>query len=315
MSRSLNFKAVGWAMDVRGVSANAWRLLIMMAGYAHNERFEVWAACSTLAEDAELSVSSVRRALKELMERGLLVHVAARFRDDGARSTNSYALQVGRISIIPGQENVVDLPDGIAISDPPLVNLTRGPSHSSDEGALVTADQCKESIIEGGNEGNPSPIIPKQELMLYEAQPDGIMTESEIVQAFIERWDVLAGKVRRLSKISRFEDKRRASLLARVAEFEPSRHRASVLALIDRVLATIEGSRFLRGEKVDWKVDPTWALKPASFLKLEETGYAQDYGNLDRARPEDRSTVEAGRKALELLRSRRPRPPSDQYST
>jgi hypothetical protein len=62
---------------------------------------------------------------------------------------------------------------------------------------------------------------------------------------------------------------RRAAAAARIRE-----HRPDPLAWWRSVLATVNASPFLRGEKGDWVASFDWLLKPANLLKVEEGAYA-----------------------------------------
>jgi hypothetical protein len=132
------------------------------------------------------------------------------------------------------------------------------------------------------------------------------LTEAEIVDAFVDRWQALSAEVERFEPIGRIGDKRKAALLARVKEYVPKLERDAVLALLDRVMATVRGSRFLRGEVKPFKAHPAWIVTPTYFPKLEETGYAQDAvaggGGYEPAG--GRSHVAAGQAVRDILHAR-----------
>jgi hypothetical protein len=132
------------------------------------------------------------------------------------------------------------------------------------------------------------------------------ITEAEIVDAFVDRWQALSVDIERFKPIGRIGDKRTASLIARVREYVPKLEREPVIALLDRVFATVRGSRFLRGEMKPFKASPEWMLTPTYFPKLEETGYAQDAvaggGGYEPAG--GRSHVAAGQAVRDILDAR-----------
>jgi hypothetical protein len=289
---SNQYDAITWAIRVRGVSAGAYRLLIELAKRVGKRGFDVWPSYSTMAEDAELSVSSARRCVDELIAARLLEKIS-NTRPNGATSSNVLRLQVRSIHSFEGRKTQHIRPDDGQEEDEHeteegVLNLDRGGAQN-EQGALFTAEHG-------------------MELESYELEStEQYMSDIEIADAFVERWNTLADECEKLSRITKLGDKRKASLLARISDYEPKKDRARVAALIDRVLETIRGSRFLRGESgKPFKATPDWALTPKYFPKLEETGYAQDAlaGGSEPAAFGGRSHIATGQAVVDVLNAR-----------
>ena len=171
---SNGYDAITWAIRARGISAGAYRLLIALARRVGKRGFDVWPSHEKMSEDAELSVSSVRRHLAEL-EAARLILIVPRQRASGARSSNAYRLQVMIAhSFATGATQWVRPDDGQdddADDGDEHVNLDRGGAQI-EQGALFTGEQASELESLGTNLTEPS------------------LTDDEIVRRFRKRWDV-----------------------------------------------------------------------------------------------------------------------------
>ena len=73
------------------LSARAKQVLVYLHDRA-NKDGESWYAIGTMARDLSLSRSTIKRALAELIRQGR-VEMRARFRENGARTSNRYRIQ------------------------------------------------------------------------------------------------------------------------------------------------------------------------------------------------------------------------------
>lgn len=74
-------------------------LLLTMADKANDDGSGIYASIKTLAEDSEMSVSTVRRLIKDFLDEGVLIHVGERKCVNGY--TNEYSLVEGAIDKLP----------------------------------------------------------------------------------------------------------------------------------------------------------------------------------------------------------------------
>lgn len=88
----MSFQAMAKAVEIK-LPFHEKFVLIMLANYA-NEEGRCWPAVATLASDTGLSVAAVKKALKKLVERGLITRQS---QSKGGRRTSSiYCFQWGK---------------------------------------------------------------------------------------------------------------------------------------------------------------------------------------------------------------------------
>lgn len=88
----MSVSAITWAFGLEGINPARKFVLVTLANYA-DENNSCFPGQDKLARDVGTSVSTVRRALKELEEAGYIVR-ERRYREDGYRSSDRYFLQV-----------------------------------------------------------------------------------------------------------------------------------------------------------------------------------------------------------------------------
>ena len=72
------------------LSSKAKMVLLYLHGRA-NQKGESWYAINTIAKELCLSRSSIKRAMRELIQRGK-IEKRARFRENGGNTSNLYSL-------------------------------------------------------------------------------------------------------------------------------------------------------------------------------------------------------------------------------
>ena len=87
----MSIAALNWAFAMRGVSVSQKVVLISLANFSDESGYS-FPAIKTIAEMSCMSGSSVRRALADLCERGIL-RIDHRFRADGSQTSSGYFLQ------------------------------------------------------------------------------------------------------------------------------------------------------------------------------------------------------------------------------
>jgi hypothetical protein len=83
------------AMDIDAPDVAAWAVLVCMARHASEDGDLSWTGNDTLAAESKQSVASVRRALKRLVEAGLIEAQPRRYRRDGSRASDCFRVTFG----------------------------------------------------------------------------------------------------------------------------------------------------------------------------------------------------------------------------
>lgn len=178
-----NMEAITWALHARGISPTAFRLLIQLCSHVNSARddFDVWPKHKTIAKEAEISVSGVKRHIAELVDGGF-IEVRPSMRDDGAKSSNVYRIMVNTQHQMPGGVQV-NVTSGTVQSDP-------CPQPSSDLSPQVTADPCKEPLEEITSEilnitpppTEPLPLLPAGDLFEVEFSDSKAVATKGVVE-------------------------------------------------------------------------------------------------------------------------------------
>lgn len=88
----MSFQAMAKAVEIK-LPTHEKFVLIMLANYA-NEQGKCWPSVATLSGDTGLSLAAVKKALKKLVERGL---ISRQSQSKGGRKTSSmYSFQWGK---------------------------------------------------------------------------------------------------------------------------------------------------------------------------------------------------------------------------
>lgn len=88
-------QSLAWAMSIRNIDASSFRVLIALVNRANHRTGECFPSHKVIADDAEMSVATVKRVIERLVERGL-VTVHPQSRDNGAKSVNRYRLAIAQ---------------------------------------------------------------------------------------------------------------------------------------------------------------------------------------------------------------------------
>lgn len=96
----MSIQAVGWAIEVQTGSASRKVVLITLANYA-DPQGDCWPSQATLARDTELSDRTVRTAMKELEDLGLISR-KKRFDKEGKQTTDMVTVHYQGRKYFPG---------------------------------------------------------------------------------------------------------------------------------------------------------------------------------------------------------------------
>lgn len=125
-------QSLAWAMSIRGIDASSFRVLIALVNRANHRTGECYPSHRLIADDAEMSVATVKRCLERLVEKKL-VTVHPQKRDNGGDSVNRYRLTVAQNELPPAQNELPPQLNG------ELPNRTRNKEHTSRAKALSVA--------------------------------------------------------------------------------------------------------------------------------------------------------------------------------
>jgi len=273
-----NMKAITWGMQVRGLDSGPWRLLMVLCSYVGKKGYEVWPSYNTMAERAETSRASAKRFVALLIERGLIEQAGTKWRENGGRSVNVYRIKVGEIDV---DDVGPDEEDDFTEASDPRVKLNRGGSHSCDPGARVTADPCREPLIEGTSIPEDSPLFlteetPSQDLLgdLVPSDPRSV----DLVDYVQAEWSKLAERYPRIQNPRVISEARKKKIRARAKDVA-GRSGGALTAhdVWDQIFAAIAASAFLRGEAPPTRHYPDpfslsidYITRPAIFLQTLE---------------------------------------------
>jgi hypothetical protein len=97
----VSFQAMAWAVDQKTGSAAAKLILLMLANRADETTGECYPKISRIAQEAEVSIRTVKQHLVTLRTLGL-VEWEHQARADGSRSSNLYRLRLGSVQTARG---------------------------------------------------------------------------------------------------------------------------------------------------------------------------------------------------------------------
>lgn len=158
-----------WAWAVKCPDSSTRIVLLALARRADNQSFECFPRQRLIAEEAQVSVATVKRALDKLVEMEIII-VKPRKRTDGSAASNVYQLLVNTIHLMPSgdEEQVVPVQsdreavqdeEGSAQFEPPLTQtLNSTPS-------LFSTPTSENNLIPSANENKEAPQKPKNEKM------------------------------------------------------------------------------------------------------------------------------------------------------
>ncbi len=322
MNRSM--EAITWAMHARGINPIAWKVLVRgLCARVNNERgdFDVWPSHLMIAEDCEISPSSVKRHLLELEQAGIIQKLP-RWRENGGTTSNCYRLMVRTKHFMP--TGTVDV-DARKVGQADLgvgVNLTQGVGQA-DLGAQVTADLCKEPVKEG-TYPTGTVIPPPTDLFGKPLLTDDQIAQEQrdtLIGSIEQRWHALAKANPVVSDIVAIHDRRRELVFKLI-----DKHAAygSAVEIWDKIFERIAESRLLRGltkpsgdREEPWAATFDWLLskdpktRVFNMMKVLEGNYRDkraDHAGFDPATGRKLTGIEeAGRNVDRRLRESRDR--------
>lgn len=289
-----NMEAVVWALDARGLSLGAWKVLVKMARRVGKRGFDVWPAHRTLAEDSELSVSSVRRAIAELVEGGW-INITARIDKAGDRTSNLYTLQVrmkishpvDEVEIGPDdQDDDASIPEGRSVQSehtPHVQSEQTVPSNRTD--GLFTGERGTtqgEPIQEEESPPTPNGVEPPGEDLFGGALPAIIPPKLE--DTVRDSWNAMKLAHPGIASLDILSPARVTKINARASDVVKDQAKKGNPLTPEQVWTTIfdqiPRSAFLTGRSAPGKgysrplkLTIDYVLRQSEFFKIWEGGY------------------------------------------
>lgn len=284
----MSYDAVQWAIRLK-LAGSPKLTLIVMADLAHSDTGEIFPSMSTLAEMTGQNIKTARANVHRLVELGFLI-------DTGRRVGGTAQIPVYRCNLDAGGKRL---------------------PKSAPKAPDFTAEGCRNRESDHNKKDHKkdtSPLTPQGEkgdcdFNLFGEPIVETKFEDAVADHFFEQWNQLAAQFPALPAIATMPGHRRSALLARLDE-NGAATIADARRIIDTLIERVRGSPFLCGEVKAWAAGPDWVLGPKNFPKTMERRNERDLnGNVAaHDRPGGKSVADAGRAALEVLRSRGTRP-------
>lgn len=288
-----------WAQQAKGVSTSAKWVLMMLAFRVNGQsgNFDVWPSHKCIAEDAEMSVSSVKNHLNELLTAGFLKIIPQVKADGRSKTSNIYRLQVrmsvqtpaGNIKIdcdTAGQDHSQTLAMGSADPQPNFDCTPASTLPIPIANCLPMELLNKNYGSELGHTASDEAPAENQTLDLL-GMPD-VKTKEEIQQedeaqllARIESsWGYLAGKYPGIAAIRGIDDRRARLLMLRTRQAFRADKDISHDEMWGKFFENIEKSSFLKGmappgrdRSEPFRLTFDFILVPKNFSKILEGGF------------------------------------------
>jgi hypothetical protein len=296
MNRTM--EAIVWAMNARGLTLPAWKVNVFLARKVGKRGFDVWPAHKSLAEDCEMSVSSVRRALAELEEGGW-IKISPRLDSAGDRTSNLYTLQVRTKMTFPRDELEITPDD--ADHDP---SIPPGGSVLSEHTPLQKERTVRSNRADGLFTGEQG-MIPEEPIPVEEnpPSPDGEGTPTgdlfgaappepeppSLADYVLARWHELKADEPGVVDPEFITPTQEKKIVARAAEVVRGREKAKLNvptpeAVWDELFVRIRASTFLcgrappgKGRTGPFKLRLDYALRASEFPNILNGAYDDDH--------------------------------------
>lgn len=308
--------ALLWACGARGLSPVAWKVLVKLSQRVGKKGFDVWPSHKLLASNVEISVSTIKRAIAELVEKQFLT-VIATYDARGDRRSNVYRLSVvmdarysdGHTdSLRPDDED--EDGDCPLVQDEPRVQVRTDPQATGGLTPQATGELA-EHIKARTIKEEDSPLPPKGDGREGDANLFGELPASTPLvelagDLFLNQWKLLAQDFPKVSGIELMSERRTGPLMERLTDRGVTKW-ADAEFVIMKLFKRIRGSPFLCGEVKDWAITPDWVLGPKNFGKTMERKNERETAGTGSQRDGGRSAVATGLSVLSMLNERRER--------
>lgn len=283
MSRRLI--ATAWALEARGITPAAWKILMILSHHVNNKRgdFDVWPSQRELAEVCDMPITTLKRHLKELEEKQFLFR-SQRYRENGALSSCTYSLNVKAEMRLPAGSVSHDFEeeDHDDQDDLPIGQSGLGASPTHGLGASPTGGLCSEPLKKEPlkKEDSTPPAKAGEPLRLFgESElPDEKVLLADFVYS---RWKEIKAIAPGIAEIRKIDDG-----LAHTMAVRGKQHARAGETAIDvwgEALNNIASSRFLRGlvppgpgRESAFKLTIAWATNATHFRDIIGGKYNND---------------------------------------
>ncbi len=232
----MSHPAVNWAFDLpEGTMGPTTKFVLVCLCSFADDNFTAFPGQKTLARKTGLSESSVRRALKELDQCGLITR-ARRKRKDGSRTSDFYTINVGAY-----RSEGLDLPVRETGKQPVTVT-----GHEQSDSSLTVREQS--------------------DIYMFGVERPRITLAGQCDKA-VNIWNEMASQ-NSLPKVMRLTSARKAKLMARLREC------GGVQGWYHACEKVVQ-SDFLLGRVNGWRANFDFMVREGNFTKLMEGGYDQ----------------------------------------
>ncbi len=285
-----------WAQQAKGISTSAKWVLMMLAFRVNGQsgNFDVWPSHRCIADDAEMSVSSVKNHLNELESNGF-IKIIAQFKSDGkSKSSNIYRLQV-RMSVqtphktvevdcdVVGADHSQLLAMGSADPqpnfDPPIASTLTDPIANCLPMELLNMNYRNELDHSASDEADGQ----SKDLQLFEQfqieDPD-----ARLIETIEQSWKSLSDRYAGIVGIRGIDARRERLALLRASQGKDKLETKT--DVWKKIFDNIEKSSFLRGmappgrdRREPFRLNFDFVLKPVNFTKILEGGFNDRFSN------------------------------------
>ena len=292
-----------WERPKNEVDSSEKFVLTVMADRADDEGL-LWYAVETIAQKTSFTERAVQKIMDRLIAKGLVKKLQRRNR------SNYYVIQVDKFPHVerkrkPKEQGPAEFVAELDV-EPDLFGTGERRSGTGER-----RSSTGERRSGTGEPGSPDSLIDSLNDPLMDAREGAL----ESLEDFIVRhWNELAEKHEALAPVrpplsparKKLIESRTDDGLASWTDVETPR------TLWKRIIETVESSRLLTGQKLDWAASLDWILGPKNFAKILGGNYGHGHDSTDNPPPGSggRSAVAAGREARSLVeRSRQRRRP------
>lgn len=269
-------------------------VLIIMADRADEEGL-LWYANETIARKCSMTVRGVQKVLDRLIGMQLVKKMHRHDR------SNFYILVVDNLPHVerPARPAKERGPIDYLMGEQELDLFARGEHGSRRRGERGSARHEPGSIR--GEPGSPDSLI--------DTDMTPVPSSDELLRNYVgAEWDALVVDYPDLAARPPMTDARARAIIRRTDErLGKKAGDAEKQALWELVFEQIRGSKLLLGMKTDWSIDFDWMLTKSRFGRIVEKQYGNGPDRVGTAGRSDRSSVDAGRAALDIVRGHRER--------
>ena len=263
----MSFRAMLWAWEVDGLTSTTKLVLMSLANHAGEHTGSCFPSIKKVAGECRLSERAVQVAIKTLETEG---YIAIRRRPQ----TANYFTLLMDLKVVATR--VKDVHQGVQEPREAVNDVREGGERRAPEPVNQPSNQPSKTEAAGDVADDLFVLPPMGEKTRRPSKAEA--NAALDVQALVETWNRICGPT--MGTVQFVSDVRRKALLARMMEFfenDPAKWEA--------YCRKMSRSRFLTGEKTDFRASFDWSLAPRNVPKVLEGQYNQTPEERGEARP------------------------------